>query len=78
MTGINLEIVNSEQIRDWIWYGILHHALDSEITDEILLEFNITDKTEDDDEDKYNFANNLLARSAEIYFKLGFEVANMK
>jgi len=60
-----------EEIVRWIKYGILHHSLDSKIVDEILFD------VPEEDEEKYQFAYEILSRTSEKYFKLGYEVAKM-
>jgi len=70
--NINFDIVSREEMRDWIQYGILHYGLDDDITDALFEEFDIS---EEKDDDEYQFAYRIYSRTAEIYFKLGFEVA---
>lgn len=70
--NINFDIVSREKMRDWIQYGILHCGLDNDIIDALFEEFDIS---EEKDDDEYQFAHKIYSRTAEIYFKLGFEVA---
>ena len=64
------ELTREEMVR-WIKYGILHYGLDGKIIDEILFDVS------EDDEERYQFACEILSRTSEKYFELGYKVAKM-
>jgi len=70
--NLDLNIVSKEQIKDWLWYGILQNKLDTKITDDILMAIGVSEE----DEEKYDFALEVMAKTAEAYFEIGFNASN--
>jgi len=62
--------ITKGEILDWIQYGILHDSLESELKDGILAKCGV----DENDEERYNLANEIMEETAKLYFKFGFEI----